>query len=94
MWAVSGRLSISKQKKIGHRVPAAVEFINIHSLNHNLWRVYNHSVSANSRRPNESLKLTEITVDENAARCAADLKNHLSTSAQRTTNFRLHVAAA
>ena len=68
MRAVSGQLNISKQKDKGPRVPAAVEFINIHSLNYNLWRVCNHSVSANSRRPNQSLKLTEITVDEFAAR--------------------------
>jgi glutaredoxin len=47
-----------------------------------LWRGCDHSVSTNSRWPNQSLKLTEITVDENAARCAASLKINLSTSAQ------------
>jgi len=55
MWAVSGQLNISKQENKGHRVPAAVEFINIHSLNCNLWRVYDHSVSANYRWPNQVL---------------------------------------
>ena len=68
MLAVSGQLNISKQKNKGPRVPAAVEFINIQFLNCNLWRVNDHSVSAKNRWPNQSLKLTEITDDENAAR--------------------------
>jgi len=52
MRAVSGQLNISKQKDKAHRVPAAVEFININSLNCNLRRVNDHSVSAKNRWPN------------------------------------------
>jgi hypothetical protein len=82
MLAVSGQLNISKQKNKGPRVPAAVEFINIQFLNCNLWRVNDHSVSAKNRWPNQSLKLTEITVDEFVARGTTSLGTQTSTSAQ------------
>jgi hypothetical protein len=45
-------------------------------------------------RPNQSLKLTEVAVDDFAARRWNDLAPMIGTSAQRTTWNWLHVAAA
>jgi hypothetical protein len=45
-------------------------------------------------RPNQSLKLTEVAVDDFAARRWTDLAPMIGTSAQRTTVRRLFAAAA
>jgi len=45
-------------------------------------------------RPNQSLKLTEIAVDDFAARRWTDLVPMIGTSARRTTWRRLFAAAA
>jgi hypothetical protein len=45
-------------------------------------------------RPNQSLKLTEVAVDDFAARRWTDLAPMIGTSAQRTTVGRLFAAAA
>ena len=43
---------------------------------------------------NQSLKLTEVAVDDFAARCGTDLAHLIGTSAQRATLRRLFAAAA
>jgi len=45
-------------------------------------------------RPNPSLKLTEIAIDDFAARRWTDLAPMIETSAQQTTMRRLFAAAA
>ena len=45
-------------------------------------------------RPNQSLKLTEVAVDDFAARRWTDLGPVIETSAQQTTVRRLFAAAA
>jgi len=45
-------------------------------------------------RPNQSLKLTELAVDDFAARCWTDLAHLIGTSAQQATWRRLFAAAA
>ena len=44
--------------------------------------------------PNQSLKLTEVAVDDFAARRWTDLSPMIGTSAQRTTSRLLFAAAA
>ncbi len=44
--------------------------------------------------PNQSLKLTEVAIDDFAARCWTDLALLIGTSAQQPTLRRLFAAAA
>ena len=46
------------------------------------------------QQPNQSLKLTESTVDDFAARCGTSLEHLTVTSAQRTIWNQLFAAAA
>ena len=56
-------------------------------------QIYNRANVLNSQRHNNSLNLTEIAVDELAARQATIQEHQADTSAQRSTWNWLHVAA-
>ena len=71
---------------------AAYTFI-VYKLVHSL-KQKNLFCYAKAIAPNQSLKLTEVAVDDFAARCWTDLAHLIGTSAQRTTLRRLFAAAA